>query len=222
MKSFHTYRPTVISLCDKTGTMVKPWAEAGFECWCVDIQHSIRKDKTVVVGDGLINYVWGDCRSWLPPRGAMTRLAAMFAFPPCTDLTCTGARDFQKKRGWALVDGIQMFDACMMACQYSGVPFMVENPATSRLNTHRRQPDDVIHPWEYAGYLDDVETDNTAKKTGLWIGNGFVVPDKRPAPEPHRQDCFHTSGEGGSDERSITPAGFAKAVFQANCNLVSA
>ena len=38
-------RPAVISLCDKTGNMVRPWAEAGFECICVDIQHSIRKDR---------------------------------------------------------------------------------------------------------------------------------------------------------------------------------
>jgi len=29
----------VLSLCDRTGNMVKPWAEAGTQCVIVDIQH---------------------------------------------------------------------------------------------------------------------------------------------------------------------------------------
>lgn len=32
-------RGTVLSLCDRTGTMARLWAEAGFECICADIQH---------------------------------------------------------------------------------------------------------------------------------------------------------------------------------------
>ena len=36
---------TVISLCDLTGNMVAPWAEAGYTTICVDIQHSIRATK---------------------------------------------------------------------------------------------------------------------------------------------------------------------------------
>jgi hypothetical protein len=208
---------TVISLCDKTGNMVRPWAEAGYECWCVDIQHSIRRDREVRVGAGVIRYVWGDARSWHPPDDVIIRLAMFFAFPPCTELTCTGARDFQKKRGWMLADGIQLFDSCMMAAVFSGVPFMLENPATSRLNTHRRKPDYKFHPWEYAGYLDDIQVDNTSKNTGLWVGNGFVMPEKLPAPEPHRQDCWMASpGDDRADERSVTPMGFARAVFLAN------
>jgi hypothetical protein len=33
---------TVISLCDRTGNMVEPWAEAGYDCYCYDIEHKIR------------------------------------------------------------------------------------------------------------------------------------------------------------------------------------
>ena len=43
----------VISLCDLTGHMVLPWAEAGYECWCVDVQHSIRKERV----EGLLHFV---------------------------------------------------------------------------------------------------------------------------------------------------------------------
>ncbi len=32
----------MISMCDKTGIMARPWAENGHLCICVDIQHSIR------------------------------------------------------------------------------------------------------------------------------------------------------------------------------------
>src|ERR1700730_4053384 len=31
---------SVLSLCDRTGNMVKPWASAGFECFCVDLRHA--------------------------------------------------------------------------------------------------------------------------------------------------------------------------------------
>lgn len=209
---------SAIFLCDKTGNMARPWAEAGYGCWCVDVQHSIRRDRVEHVGAGVIRYVWGDARSWHPPD----RLEIDFfaAFPPCTELTCTGARDFQKKRGWMLADAVQIFDSCLMAAVFSGAPFMLENPATSRLNTHRRPPDYVFHPWEYAGYLPDIQVDNTSKKTGLWTGNGFVMPEKRPAPEPHRQDCWMATPTDNpndrADERSVTPMGFARAVFLAN------
>lgn len=209
--------PAVVSLCDRTGNMVRPWANAGFECYCVDVQHSIRKPKSERVGNGLITYVWGDARSWTPPDGVVARLVAMFAFPPCTELTCTGARDFKTKRGWMLSDAVQLFDSCMLACEFSGVPFMLENPATSRLNTHRRRPDFTFHPWEFAGYLPDIQTDNTCKNTGLWIGNGFVIPEKKPAPRPHRQDCWFASpDEDRANVRSVTPMGFAQAVFESN------
>ena len=38
-------KPTAIFLCSKTPNMALPWAEAGYDCICVDIQHSIRRDK---------------------------------------------------------------------------------------------------------------------------------------------------------------------------------
>jgi hypothetical protein len=198
----------VISLCDKTGNMVRPWAEAGYECWCVDVQHRIRRDRTERVGAGCIHYVWGDARSWHPPEDVVCRVAFFAAFPPCTELTCTGARDFKKKRGWMLADAVQIFDSCMASAVFCGAPFMLENPAISRLNTHRRAPDHVFHPWEYAGYLDDIQIDNTKKKTGLWTGHGFVMPEPIQAPEPHREDCWMASpGEDRARRAQCYPHG---------------
>lgn len=84
--------PAVISLCDLTGNAVKPWAEAGYDCFCVDIQHSIRCDRVVQVGAGRIHYVWGDVRSWTPPRGF--RPVFGMSFTECTHVAGSGARDW--------------------------------------------------------------------------------------------------------------------------------
>lgn len=206
----------IISLCDRTGNAAVPWAREGFTCYCVDVQHSIRAPYRTRVGAGSIVKVWGDVRSWLPPAG---RIVFMMAFPPCTHLAVSGARDFQSKAGWMLSDALQLFDSCRVACEYSRAPFFIENPV-GRLSSHRRKPDQTFQPWEYAGYLPDIQTDNTSKRTCLWTGGGFVMPEKRPAPAPHREDCWKaTPSLSRADERAETPMGFAEAVFLANCPL---
>lgn len=82
-----------IFLCDLTGTMARPWAAAGIECWCVDTQHSIRRERA----ENGINFVWGDVRSWCPPE--KLEIVFVAAFPPCTHVAVSGARDFATKGG---------------------------------------------------------------------------------------------------------------------------
>jgi len=158
----------VLSLCDLTGNMVKPWADAGHQCVCVDLQHSIRKSKQV----GNIKYVWGDIRSWFPDE----RPAIIFAFPPCTDLSVSGARDFQTKRGYRLSDALELFDACQMVAEYSGCPYIIENPV-GRLSSHRRKPNYTFDPCDYG--------DPWTKLTCLWAGGGFVMPPKKASCRPN-------------------------------------
>jgi hypothetical protein len=85
--------PIAIFLCDLTGNMARPWAEAGIECYCVDTQHSIRRERI----EGNIHFVWGDARTWRPPENRTIIFVA--AFPPCTHITGAGARDFATKGG---------------------------------------------------------------------------------------------------------------------------
>jgi hypothetical protein len=40
----NTAKGSVLSLCDRTGNMVRPWAEAGFECFCADLHPSPGED----------------------------------------------------------------------------------------------------------------------------------------------------------------------------------
>ena len=108
--------PIAVFLCDKTGRAAEPWAAAGIECFCVDVQHSIRKDRR----EGLINFVWGDARSWTPPAGR--RIVFVAAFPPCTHVAVSGSRDFNTKRGGMLRDALETFEACRQAARHGPAP----------------------------------------------------------------------------------------------------
>lgn len=204
----------VISLCDLTGNMLKPWAEDGYICYAVDVQHGIRNDKIVEYkSGGKIIYTWGDVRSWTPP--VTNEIGIIFSFPPCTDLTVAGARDFKRKRGYRLSDALELFDACRLVGEYSRSPYMIENPV-GRLSSHRYKPNFIFDPCDYGGYLDPIG-DQYTKKTCLWTGNGFIMPEPKPV-EPVEGSKMHlmTPSADRANLRSETPMGFAKAVWLYN------
>lgn len=206
---------TVISLCDKTGNMVRPWAEAGFDCWCVDVQHSIRKERIEDVGAGRIHFVWGDVRTWTPPVRIVKSLAVLFAFPPCTHVAVSGARDFRQKGTAMLRDSLELFSACENAGRWAGVPYMIENPV-GKFSDHMGKPDFTFQPWEYG--------DLWTKKTCLWTGSGFVMPAKKflAPPEGVTQAIWlMPPSDDRANLRSETPMKFAQAVFETNTKAFS-
>lgn len=202
----------VVSLCDLTGNMLRPWAKAGFDCYAVDIQHSIRKDRRDdFPGGGSITYVWGDVRSWTPPA----KVAMGFAFTPCTNVAVSGARDFQKK-GWPMLrDALDMFHAAVTAMEWACCPWMAENPI-GRISGIMGKAEHTFDPCDYAGYPGG-EDDRYTKKTCLWTGGGFIMPEKRRV-EPDQGSKMHLMppGPDRANQRSATPMGFARAVFEAN------
>lgn len=192
--------------------MARPWADAGVLCYCVDIQHPNGERRI-----GNIVYVGADARHWRVPHGVDVVFA--FCFPPCTHVAVSGARWFVGKGLRLLSEAIELFAVSAELCEWSGAPYGIENPV-SVVSSHWRKPDHTFHPWEYAGWLDDIQAENTTKRTCLWIGGGFVMPDKRPAPAPHRNDVWlMPPSEERASARSKTPKGFAKAVFAANAPL---
>lgn len=193
----------VVSLCDKTGNMVRPWAEAGYDCLCIDTQHSIRADRVV----GGITYRWADVRSLTPAD--LGAPVIVFAFPPCTHLAVSGARDFQKKGLRQFIDALELAEACRLLCEFSGGAWMIENPV-SRLSSSWRKPDHMFDPCDYG--------DPYTKRTCLWTGGGgFVMPTKNRVEPTKENHIWHMSpGPERANRRSETPMGFANAVFQAN------
>lgn len=197
----------VVSLCDLTGAIVKPWADAGYECVCYDLQHSIRADRV----EGNITYRWADVRSLTPADLGVPSI--VFAFPPCTNLAVSGARDFQRKGLRGLIDALEVVEACRKLCEWFGCPWMLENPV-SRLSSSWRKPDFTFDPCDYG--------DPYTKKTCLWTGNGFVMPPKDRV-EPTMGSAMHLlpPSAGRANLRSATPEGFAQAVFESNGQILT-
>jgi hypothetical protein len=223
----------VVSLFDYTGIMMKPWREAGYNVCLVDLQHP---DGVTIVEDEISTYsTYGiDLRNEVPSglkilaeRG---KILFVSGFPECTNVAVSGAAHFIKKGPRALALSLDLFATCKELGEKSGAPYMIENPV-STFSTYCGKPDYIFHPYEYGGYLppDDFHPlypeiinprDAYPKKTCLWTGNGFQMPDKRPVEVPPGYSKQHTKLGGKSlktkNIRSATPRGFAQAVFEAN------
>ena len=169
---------------------------------------------------------------------ALKRIVAMkpsfvMGFPPCTDLAVSGAAHFASKR--AANPNFQN-EAVNLALSVRSVglmancPWFFENPV-SVLSTIFRKPDHIFHPYEYGGYLPENDThprwpdyiaprDSYPKKTCIWAGGGFIMPEKRPVGRAEGYSAQHRKLGGKSEKtkqiRSETPRGFARAVFRAN------
>jgi hypothetical protein len=201
-----TNRNVVLSWCDRTTTMVQPWAEAGFECYCVDKQHPEGQHR-----EGNIIRIGADIKTWQPPP---RRYCIVFAFPPCTNLAVSGAAWFRSKGMQGLTDDLELVKACRRICIWTEAPWMIENPV-STLSSYWK-PDYIFDPREFGGWPGG-ENDGYTKKTCLWTGGGFRYPEKRPIPvnKPNYINHMPPSPQR-SDLRSVTPAGFARSVFEAN------
>jgi len=205
----------VLSLCDLTGNMTRPWVDAGYTAILVDPQHppGINVDCRVWrVGEVIDSpCVWKLVRMFAP------KIAFVAGFPPCTDLAVSGARWFEDK---AKADPAFQFKAmqvvwqCHAIAEMIGAPWMIENPV-SRISTFWRKPDYTFHPHQFTGHE---PADNYTKATCLWTGGGFVMPQPFKADLGAPDDRIHKAppGEGRANFRSATPMGFARAVFQAN------
>jgi hypothetical protein len=115
-----------------------------------------------------------------------------------------------------LADSLALFNASRMAGAWSGAPYMIEHPVTV-LSSYIGKPDYTFQPWEYG--------DLWTKKTCLWTGNGFVMPKPIHATEPAgvtERIWLMPPSDERANMRSETPAGFAKAVFEANVEIVRA
>ena len=197
---------TVISLCDETGNMVLPWIEAGYRAITVDL----------LAGRKLGPYhfhIQGDVRN-LKDIGFGHGIVAAFAFPPCTNTAVSGARWFKEKGLDGLVDALTILSACKKICESTSAPWMIENPV-STFSTYWREPDYTFHPSDYTGFE---LGDNYTKKTCLWVGNGFVMPDPCMVTTLAPDDRIHKAAPGPdrANFRSATPKGFAQAVYLAN------
>ena len=224
----------VLSLYDFTGEALRPWAEAGYTCYAYDIQHPVEGRK-----EGNINYLHADLHNIeslfeiLEVHQGEDVVFAM-AFPVCTDMAVSGAAHFARK---AEADPLFQDKAvtyamwCAELFEDLRVPYFIENPV-SVLATKWRKPDHRFQPYEYGGYIPDDQAEHPRwpeyiaardaypKKTCLWTGGGFTMPEPKPVDVVGGYSTQHLKLGGKSqrtkDIRSATPRGFAIAIYESN------
>lgn len=206
----------VISLFDYSGTFVKPWLEAGYECYLFDIKHKYSEEER-----GKLHLRYADLRDWdsldiyVEQELDLSRVAFVAAFPPCTHLAVSGAQWFKGKGLRPLAESIECFATAAEFCEWVDAPYFIENPI-STIATYWRKPDYKFQPWQYTGYN---PSDNYTKQTCLWVGGGFKMPEANvdeSLSEPDRKKVWYLGSKRRDTQSSVTPAGFSKAVFLAN------
>lgn len=206
---------TVISLCDLTGNMTTPWVEAGYRAILVDPQHG-----TTTMGDSVTKFA-GTIEDAMDYLGHVLRthdVAMVFGWPPCTDMAVSGARWFETKRAADKLfqaKAVMVAEQCRTIGRLPGAAYFVENPV-SVLSSAFGKPQHTFNPSDYTAYE---PSDNYTKKTCLWAGGGFIMP--QPAKDfslgaPDNRIHFASPGPERANFRSATPMGFARAVFDAN------
>jgi len=95
----------------------------------------------------------------------------IIAFPPCTDLSTSGARWFKEK----IADGRQQksIDFFMHFANHPCPKIVIENPV-GIMSTQFRKPDQIIQPWMFG--------DPFEKRTCLWLkGVEKLIPSNTVA-----------------------------------------
>lgn len=211
-------KDVVICLCDLTGIFGKPWKDAGYKVVQIDPQLS---DNGTILE--MIKLIGELIRSG--------RVAFVAGFPPCTNTAVSGARHFESKRKkdpYFQAKASLIAEQCRVIGELSGAPWFFENPV-SVFSSIFGKPNYSFHPYEFAGYLeeDDVHPeypdyiaprDLYPKKTCLWAGGGFELPDKKIVniPDGFSTQYYKLGGKSLKTKniRSATPRGFSLAVFQ--------
>lgn len=198
------YKGTVISLCDLTGIMVQPWVEAGYRAVLVDPQH---ETQSIQGGVERLPFTILEAMPRIAQIIKNESVVFVFGFPPCTDVAVSGAAHFESKRQKDFhfqAKAALVAEQCRMIGMACGCPWGFENPVSVFSGIFGR-PDHSFHPYEYGGYLPEGDAhplypdylpphDAYGKKTCLWTGGGFVMPDRRPVPIQNNQ----SDGQGQS------------------------
>lgn len=195
-------KPLIISLCDRTGIMVKPWLDDGYPCIIVDIEH-----PRGVTREGLLTKVGCRVEDYKMPRDFFYGIAQ----PPCTDLTISGAHKWEEKGPERLKAAVDFAKLCWLKIS-AGEKYSLENPI-GRLPKYWRKYNFIFNPNEYAGYLKSAVEAYT-KKTCIWCGGSFIIPKKRPV-FPIKGSIITNNLTTGK-RRSVAPLGWAIAVHHFN------
>ena len=141
----------VLVACEFSGIVRDAFAARDHDAWSCDLLPTERPGQHIV----------GDVLAVLRDGWDL-----IIAHPPCTHLSCSGARWFAEKRA----DGRQQqgIDFFMAFTELEGVRVAIENPI-GIMSTEHRKPDQIVQPYHFG--------DSASKATCLWLkGLPLLVP----------------------------------------------
>lgn len=189
----------VLIACECSGVVRDAFIARGHDAVSCDLEPSERPGP----------HIQGNVLPLLHDRWDM-----ILAFPPCTDLSNVGARDWPQKQA----DGRQFGGmAFFMACYTANAPrIAVENPA-GWMNTAWRKPDQIVNPFQFGHPV--------RKQTCLWLNNlprliptdvveptGYHVSGQRREQRKYIPQDVAGNGVRSSRERARTFQGIADAM----------
>ena len=214
------------SLFDGSGFMGLPWAENGHTVYCFNADEANHGQYEIKMQHENLHYINCWINEFFEDYAASIGLGApdiIFAFPDCTEMAVSGA-----KHKHTSLDSLHMAKMIKRLGDDYNARWMIENPV-GKMSTLWRKPDHYFHPFEYGGYMDGSEKifhhkmpafDGYTKKTCIWSGGGFVMPEKKLGPVNIGMFWGWRWLGGNSTRtkqlRSLTPRGFARAVYEAN------
>lgn len=154
--------PKVLIACEESQRVCVAFRERGIEAYSCDIQEpSGGHTEWHILGDALEALKGGVVCTMDGVEHYVGKWDLVIAHPPCTNLACSGAGSFAKKR----MDGSQQksIDFFLSFACYTG-RYAIENPI-GIMSTEYRKPDQIIQPWWFA----ISEEDNVKKSTCIWL-----------------------------------------------------
>lgn len=195
-------KKVILSLFDYSGNWPKPYKEAGYEVYQVDIKLGI------------------DILELNPEDIPSESVYGILAAPPCTDFAVSGAQYWGvKDQDGRTAQSLSLVNKVLEFVEYFDPQFWVlENPVgrLPKLIPSLGKPW-YFNPCDFGKDYNECYT----KKTGLW--GKFNKPEKNPcnAEDIKSGNATWLMKLGGKSERtkelrSMTPMGFAYAFYEAN------
>lgn len=231
----------ILDLCGGTASWAKPYTDAGYNVHTITLPMYDVRMTSFDKRDNQFRFYKGQNYSEYPIKINRDEVYGILAAPPCTmfSFARTNAKTLRDlEEGMLCVRAcLNIIWNCLEIRQDTGKKTLplkfwaLENPYHSFLPQFLGKPAFTFDPWEFG--------DGYQKRTALW--GHFKEPKKNPIPmtkeakaKAKTNSHLHTLGVkfdylkskdispehfGSFDRqtrRSITPAGFAKAFFEAN------
>lgn len=149
----------ILIACEESQAVCIEFRKLGFNAFSCDllpcsagkVEWHFQRDITDILRTGIFQ-TQGGASHWIK------KWDLIIAFPPCTDLSASGARHFERKRlNGAQERSIAFF---MMFALNNCSRVAIENPI-GIMSSEFRKPNQIIQPWQFG--------DKAQKSTCLWL-----------------------------------------------------